>query len=155
MSYPARPNAQQVGALIGAALDPVMRKRGLTSVDLLRWWPDIVGASNAALTRPERIRWPRGAGPAVLFIRADPAVALPLSYEREQIRERLNGFFGYPAVGEVRIVRHPVAAPGGEGKPEPAPDPRAMAALELRLAATAPALRESLLSFGRAVLARS
>ena len=42
-----------------------------------------------------------------LVVRCDPALALQFSYETDRVRERLNAYFGYPAVGAVRIVQQP------------------------------------------------
>ena len=46
---PSRPNAKAIGSLIGGTLDPVLKKRGLLKVELLNWWPDIVGEELAEL----------------------------------------------------------------------------------------------------------
>ena len=154
MAYPARPNARPVGELIGGALDPIVKKRGLARAELLAWWPDIVGAAYADATAPERIRWPRaGQGGATLVVRCDPALALQLAHETERVRERLNGFFGYPAVARVSIVQQRIAARERPAAPrEPAAIP---AALDGRLDRCDAPLRESLRELARQVLARS
>ena len=153
MSHPTRPNAKPVAELISSALDPIVRKRGLARAELIAWWPEIVGATYAGATAPERIRWPRDGGAAVLTIRCDPALALQLSYETERVRERLNGYFGYSAVGAVRIVqaamkrdRKAQASETEASLPEPA---------ERRLAALEGPLAASLRRLGRMVLAAS
>jgi hypothetical protein len=153
LSHPARPNAKPVAELIAGALDPIVRKRGLARAELIAWWPEIVGATYAGATAPERIRWPRDGGAAVLTIRCDPALALQLSYETERVRERLNGYLGYPAVGAVRIVQAAV----GRERPKRAlqTDTTIPEAAELRLAALEGPLGDSLRTLGRLVLAGS
>lgn len=155
----AKPQARPIGELIGPALDPIIRKRGLAKADILAWWPDIVGKAYAGKTRPERIRWPRASDPdggaATLIIRCDPSVALQLAHETDQIRERLNRFLGFQAVGAVRIVQHPIGA-----EPETPPqsrtaDPDRLAMLETRLKPLDEPLAQSLKALGRNVLARS
>ncbi len=153
MAHPTRPNAKPVAELISGALDPIVRKRGLARAELIAWWPEIIGAAYAGGTAPERIRWPRDGGAAVLTIRCDPALALQLSYETERVRERLNGYFGYPAVGAVRIVQ-------GKLRREPPPSGRPLERdipeeVERRLAALEGPLGASLRELGRLVLARS
>lgn len=106
MSQPPR-HAKSLAELIGRSLDPLVRKRGLARTELLAWWPDIVGAAYADRTAPERIRWARG-GAATLVVRCDPSLALQFAHEADSVRERLNSYFGYAAVGAVRIVQHPV-----------------------------------------------
>jgi len=153
LSPPARPNAKSVAELIGPALDPLVRKRGLARAELISWWPDIVGAAYAGRTAPERIRWPRDGKAATLFVRCDPSLALQFSYETDRVRERLNSYFGYPAVGAIRIVQHrigPEAAPA-----QNAPEPESPPELEERLAGLEGPLQDALRTLGRRVLAGS
>jgi hypothetical protein len=159
MSHPtpprSRPQARSLAELVGPTLDPVLRKRGLARSELFAWWPEIVGETYARSAAPERIRWPRGGGAAVLFVRCDPAVALHLTHERDRIRERLNGFLGYPAVAEVRIRQQPPSRPAAAKPAAAAPDPARLAALDKRLAGVDGPLREALAELGRLVLTRS
>jgi len=160
MSQPSwpknRPQARSLAELIGPTLDPVLRKRGLARAELFAWWPDIVGETYARSAAPERIRWPRGGGAAVLFVRCDPAVALHLAHERDRIRERLNGFLGYPAVAEVRIRQQPPSRPAAAAEPTvEVPDPARLAALDRSLGRVEGPLREALAELGRLVLTRS
>ena len=153
MSHPGRPAARPIAELIGPALDPIVRKRGLARAEIISWWPDIVGAAYAEHTAPERIRWPRDGKAATLVVRCDPAVALQLSYETDPVRERLNGYFGYPAVGAVRIVQQKTGTANGPAKPPKQPD--IPSGLEARLGAFDGPLREAFLALGRQVLAKS
>jgi hypothetical protein len=154
MQRPRRPAAKPLAELIGGTLDPMMRKRGLARAELLAWWPEIVGAAYAGRTSPERIRWPRDGTAATLIVRCDPALSLQLAHEVDRIRERLNAFFGYPAVGAVKIVQHsfggepdrPVAAPAAAEIPDE---------LEERLGRMEGPLRESFRALARNVLAGS
>lgn len=155
-SWPkSRPQAKSLAELIGPTLDPVLRKRGLARSELFAWWPEIVGEAYALSAAPERIRWPRGGGAAVLFVRCDPAVALHLMHERDRIRERLNGFLGYPAVAEVRIRQQPPVRASSVEAPARHADPARLAALEKQLGGVQGPLREALAELGRLVLTRS
>jgi hypothetical protein len=130
-----------------------MRKRGLARAELISWWPEIVGETYAASTAPERIRWPRDGTAATLFVRCDPAFALQFTHETDSVRERINRYFGYAAIGLVRIVQRPI---GPEARPSVAvPDPATLpAGTEARLASIDDPLRDSLRMLGRSVLAR-
>ena len=154
MSPPARPKAKPVAELIGPALDPLVRKRGLARAELISWWPDIVGAAYAGRTAPERIRWPRDGKAATLFVRCDPSLALQFSYETDRVRERLNSYFGYPAVGAIRIVQQRIG-PEAAAPPVEAPEPESPPELEERLAGFEAPLQEALRTLGRRILARS
>jgi hypothetical protein len=153
VAHPTRPAARPVAELIGKSLDPIVKKRGLARAELLAWWPDIVGAAYAGRTAPERIRWPRDGTAATLFVCCDPSLALQFQHEADRVRERLNSYFGYPAVGAIRIVQRAVGsnAEPTKAQPEPAIDP----AMESRLDRFDRPLRDSLRALAKGVLARS
>ena len=155
MPHPSRPAAKPVAELIGRALDPLVRKRGLARAELIAWWPDIVGAAYAGRTAPERIRWPRDGKAATLVVRCDPSLALQFAHETDRVRERLNAYFGYPAVGAVRIVQHPIGAQRATSREASAGAPKFRPAMESRLDRVEGPLRDSLRALGRSVLARS
>lgn len=129
-AYASSPKGGRVQARALAALTPVVTKTafqkfGFATVQLVADWERIVGARLAKTTAPDRIRWPRRpetssrsqtdwdgstrAG-ATLVVRVEPAVALDVQYQAAIILERVNAFFGYRAVHELRIVQGPVAA---------------------------------------------
>lgn len=153
MPHPSKPRAKPLAELIGRSLDPLVRKRGLARAELLSWWPEIVGAAYAGRTAPERIRWARD-GAATLVVRCDPSVALQFQHETDRVRERLNAYFGYPAVGAVRIVQQKVG-PGPQAEPEPRRAVEIPAALKDRLERFDAPLKDALSTLARGVLARS
>ena len=91
----------------------------------------------------------------MLFIRCDPAFALSLDYEREPIRQRLNGFLGFPAVGAVRILQFPLRREDRNAQPAPAADPERAEKLAGRIGDTDDPLNASLLRLGLSIIARS
>jgi hypothetical protein len=154
VQHPWRPAAKPIAELIAGTLDPIARKRGLARAELLSWWPDIVGPAYAGRTAPERIRWPRDGTAATLVVRCDPALSLQLAHEKDRVRERLNAFFGYPAVGAVKIVAHRIgAAPEKEAKPSA--ERKISPATEDRLNRVEGPLKDSLRALARGILARS
>jgi hypothetical protein len=86
-------------------------------------WPRIAGPELAAWTTPERLKWPQAyeAAPeaeeesrrpgATLVLRVDPARALDVEYRSRQILERINSYFGYRAIAELRLLQAPVTSP--------------------------------------------
>jgi hypothetical protein len=99
--------------LVGRVVDPVIAKRGFAGADLIAAWPAIVGQAYADFTQPERLLWPRtreAAEPAagVLFLKVDGPRAIFLQHELPQIRERINAFLGYAAIGQIRLAQGPV-----------------------------------------------
>ena len=119
--------ARAIGAYIARALDPAARARGFATTALLSEWPAIAGADLAEFTMPDRVVWPRrdqngreqsGAGAAVprgwkpegaiLVLRVEGPRAIEVQHRSGQILERVNTYFGYRAIAEMRILQAPV-----------------------------------------------
>src|SRR5690606_6271366 len=104
-------------------LDPLLRKRAGMTIGLVQSWEEIVGERLAAVTRPEKIAWPRRLHedepfePAALVIACEGAAALRLQHETGGIIGRVNAFLGLAAVGRIRIVQQPVAPPQRRNPP--------------------------------------
>lgn len=159
-----RREAKPLADLIGKPMEAACRKRGFATADLIAAWPDIVGERYAERTCPETLQWPRrpeaaesgAVDPATLVIRTDGPTALYLQHEIPQVIERINTFFGWAAVGRIKIVQKPLLRP----KPQRRPGLRPLAAdEEARLAGTLGGvendrLREALSRLGHAVLGR-
>ncbi len=155
-----RRNPVPVSDLVAGVLDPMLRKRAGISIGLVQSWEEIVGPGLAPVSRPERIRWPRRRHeddpfqPAVLLVACSGAAALRIQHETGEIIERVNAFFGFPAIGGIRIVQKPLAP--SPGKPKAAI--RALSSAEkARLAGTLSGiddagLRAALERLGRTVL---
>lgn len=124
--------ARAVGAFVPKLTRKAFEKFGFSAATLLTDWAAIVGKELAGFTVPERLKWPRGvdfredveAGAegrpgATLILRVDPARALDIEYKGQQILERINGYFGYRAIAEMRIRQVPLAKPPAS-KPAPA-----------------------------------
>jgi hypothetical protein len=97
-------------------------RHGFAQADVVASWAEIAGEELAAVSAPERIKWPRGSGEAAqksggtLVIRAAPGRALELQYEASRLVSRINSFFGYGAVAAIKVVQ----APGSLRKAPPA-----------------------------------
>ena len=115
-----------VGAMLPKITRKVFEKFGFSTATLLTDWAIIVGADLAAFTAPERLKWPRGyegaatgeaeAGRpgATLMLRVEPARALDVQYKARLLIDRINAYFGYRAVAEIRLVQAPLIKSGGE-----------------------------------------
>ena len=127
-----RPNTlfgvKAVGSFVPGLTRKAFEKYGFSAATLITDWPAIVGRELAAVTAPERLKWPRavehaeddtsrseskGRPGATLVLRADGSQALAVQYGSRQIIERINAYFGYAAVAELRIVQAPVDAATG------------------------------------------
>jgi hypothetical protein len=99
-------------------------RHGFAQAEVITNWGDIVGHDLAEVSAPERIKWPRGSGEeaqksgGTLVIRAAPGRALELQYEASCIIGRVNSFFGYGAIGQIKVMQ---AQELGKRPPRPAP----------------------------------
>lgn len=158
-----RRGLQHLGRVIGRITDPALRKRGFVHAGVVNRWGAIVGAELSRVSAPRRISWPtRQAEPGVLHVRVESARATEIQHMTPLIIERVNAYFGYRAIGAVRLTQdgtwaapdsggaRSTAAEGdlpgrGRGRPEGIGD---------HVARTRdPALREALAALGRRLAA--
>lgn len=113
--------------LVGKAMTPACRKRGFASVDIVTAWPDIVGERYGTRVLPDKLIWPRQPElsdpekppqPATLVVHTDGATAMMLSHDSAQVIERINTFYGWAAIGRIKILQKPVRTKQTE-KPKP------------------------------------
>jgi hypothetical protein len=133
-----------VGSFLPSLTTKALQKYGFSAASLIMEWPSIVGSEIARYAAPERLKWPRSpeiaddeadAGArsrrsgAVLMLRVDSAKALDVQYRAAQIIERINAYFGYAAVAQLRTVQAPMppAASRREARARPEPLTREVA----------------------------
>lgn len=159
---PKRANkAVQLGEMIGATLDPALRRRGFANRDLIANWSVIAPTPYDKVAIPDKLVWPRRDRPdpegAVLYVRCIEGHGLLLAHEAPAIAAAINRYFGYLLVGTVRLS----PAHFVPGKPivekKPAPLPRQV---EDKVAAPLVSvadegLREALARLGRGVLGKN
>ena len=136
-----------VGSFVPRLTRKAFEKYGFSAATLLTDWAVIVGPQLAAYTAPDRLKWPRavdaygdvdssaqGRPGATLILRVDGGRALDVEYRKRELVERINSYFGYRAVADLRILQAPVQAatalPRAVIGPR-APQPRAVIAPEI------------------------
>jgi hypothetical protein len=126
--------AKAVGAYVARMLDPIARARGFATTAILSQWPTVVGEELASFTAPDRLVWPRRTEDreapsaqsawrndgAILVIKVDGPRAVELQHRAEQILERLNTYFGYRAIAQLRFLQAPVSRARNQPPPPPA-----------------------------------
>ncbi len=147
-SYP-RPLAD----VLHKTLNDAFAKQGFASTELVTRWTEIVGAEIAAHSEPEKIQWPRaghGPEPGILVLRVEGPTAIEIQHLSGVVLERVNRFFGWQAVGGLRLRQAPL---GRKQRPDrPAPDPDAAARIAAGLTEIADDnLRDALARLGAAI----
>ena len=106
--------------LLPAAGGAAFRRFGFVQSSIVSRWAEIVGARYAAVSSPESIRFPAGKKSAgVLNLVVEGAHAPMMQHVAPAIVERVNAFFGYPAVARVAFRQGIVQAE--RARPRPAP----------------------------------
>jgi len=155
MNKSARSQPRTLADILRKTLNEAFAKQGFASTELVTRWADIVGVEIAAHSEPERIRWPRPIGaelpePGTIVLRVEGPSAIEIQHQSAVILERINRFFGWQAVGDLRLRQAPLTR-----RPVPAPT-EPDAEKQARLAATLgdvadERLREALARLGAAV----
>jgi len=117
---PARSKrARAVSDLLPQAGGAAFRRFGFVQSSIVSRWREIVGVRYAAISTPDSIRFPHGKrSSGTLTLIVEGAHAPMLQHVAPTIIERVNAFFGYPAVervafrqGIVRAARKSRLAP--------------------------------------------
>jgi len=116
---------QRIHARLASSFLPKLTRKaferyGFATPALITDWPAIAGARLAALSQPERLKWPRKAANveeidetsrnrpgATLVLRVHPAVALEIEYAAADVMGRVNSYLGYRAVARIQVVQDP------------------------------------------------
>jgi hypothetical protein len=160
--------ARAVGSYVPRVTKASFEKFGFSTAAMLTEWHAIVGSDLARMTAPDRVKWPRHDGSlceegesagregATLVLRVDGPRALEIQYKTRQIIDRINAYFGYAAIGAIRILQAPVTAPSPARAPQPATAPTGSAIAAPDLSAVAcDGLRAALLRLHRGVADRT
>jgi hypothetical protein len=109
---PARARRMRAMAdLLPAAGGAAFRRFGFVQSSIVSRWAEIVGVRYAAVSSPESIRFPVGKKSAgVLTLIVEGAHAPMMQHVAPAIQDRVNHFFGYPAVARVAIRQGAVQA---------------------------------------------
>ncbi|WP_084583619.1 DUF721 domain-containing protein [Sphingomonas azotifigens] len=118
---PQRSNrVRAVSELLPDVGGAAFRKFGFVQHSVVSRWAEIVGERYARVSAPESIRFPRGKREeGVLALTVSGAFAPMMQHIAPEIIERVNRFFGYPAVAKLAI-RHGDLRPAA-AKPAPPP----------------------------------
>ena len=92
---------------MGHLTQAIFGKKGFVSVDLITNWADIVGPDLAMGVLPMRLTFPKEKrSQGTLHVRtAGGAFSLMFEHQKNRVIERVNMYFGYPAVSEIHQLQ--------------------------------------------------
>lgn len=94
------------GADVRRLIAPVLGKKGFIQADILARWTDILGAELATGVQPASLSFSKTADGALLRVNAySGAYAMEFNARKQQIIEKLNTYFGYRAISDIRVMQ--------------------------------------------------
>lgn len=107
-----RGRIRAVGDIVPQVGAASFRRFGFAQSAVVSRWREIVGPRYADVSTPESIRFPPGRrAEGVLSLVVDGAHAAVMQHVAPEIIERINRFFGYPAVARLAIRQGAPAVP--------------------------------------------
>lgn len=100
--------------------------RGFAGSDILEYWEDIVGADLARGIAPQKLSFEkdnRTRGTLVVKS-AGGAFAMLFEHQKDRVIQRINAFFGYPAVSRIKIIQGALKLKSEPIKPRPKQIPK-------------------------------
>ena len=122
MDKPRQSQPRPLAELLHKTLNEAFAKQGFASTELVTRWTEIVGVEIAAHSQPEKIQWPRAIGedlpePGTLILRVEGPTAVEIQHLSRVILERVNRFFGWQAVGSLRLRQAPLSKRAAPKRP--------------------------------------
>lgn len=146
-----------IGSFVGKSARAALVRRGFAHADILSKWANIVGPNLYKVSSPERLSFSHHNNrDATLKVRVSPGHAPEFQHFEPLIIERINGFFGYSAVGRLQIIQAPVKRPKIAQKisiPEPSAEQAEWLSATLENVED-DALKEKLFALGRAIVGK-
>lgn len=95
----------QTSKLLQDRIRKASEGRGFAQSRVLTHWEEIAGADLAAIARPVEVKYGRQGFGATLTILTTGANAPIVNMRSEELRERINGVYGYNAIARIRITQ--------------------------------------------------
>ena len=115
---PRAMGTRSVGEMMPSVGGTAFRKFGFVQSAVVSRWAEIVGPRYADVSSPESIRFPGGKrSDGVLNLTVEGAHATMMQHVAPTIIDRVNQFFGYPAVARIAIRQTPVSKPEARRAP--------------------------------------
>ena len=84
---------------------PILGKHGFVGIDILANWEEIVGADLARGIQPQKLTFDgsKRTGGTLHVLSAGGAFAMLFEHQKSRVLERINTYFGYPAIARFKI----------------------------------------------------
>ena len=112
MTIPRR-KFKTIGTNVTKIVKPLISKRGFGNSEIINNWVNIVGDKLAQNITPQKISYNSNSNlDGVLLLRVNSSsVALEIQYIGKQIINKINTYFGFRAIGRIKIIQGPIPTP--------------------------------------------
>ena len=112
MTIPRR-KFKTIGTNVTKIVKPLISKRGFGNSEIINNWVNIVGDKLAQNITPQKISYNNNSNvDGVLLLRVNSSsVALEIQYIEKQIVNKINTYFGFSAIGRIKIIQGPIPTP--------------------------------------------
>ena len=112
MTIPRR-SFKTIGTNVTKIVKPLISKRGFGNSEIINNWVNIVGNKLAQNIMPQKISYNSNSNlDGVLLLRVNSSsVALEIQYVEKQIINKINTYFGFRAIGRIKIIQGPIPSP--------------------------------------------
>ena len=112
MTIPRR-KFKTIGTNVTKIVKPLISKRGFGNSEIINNWINIVGDKLAQNITPQKISYNSNSSvDGILLLRVNSSsVALELQYIEKQIVNKINTYFGFSAIGRIKIIQGPIPSP--------------------------------------------
>lgn len=155
-----RNRTMNIADVLSGALDPVLKKRGFASRDIITHWTAMAPEPYGKVAIPDKLSWPRGERSeegATLVLRCIPGHAMAIAHDGPRIAAAVNRYFGFLVVGNVRLSAEPFTPGSGDkGQKTVQPSQNVIAKVGAQVADIEnEAVREALRTLGHALASKS
>ena len=93
-----------VGKSLPRGLKTILKKGGYNYSSMINNWTNLVGKNISDVAYPKSIKTGRELRNGVLILNVDHGDQLFVEYSKKDIIDKINAFFGYQFIKEVRLV---------------------------------------------------
>ncbi len=96
--------ARTLGKCLNHLVEPICKKQGFVNASVVLDWPQIVGQSFADLCQIIKVTFPFNSRlDGCLHMNTTSSMAAVLAYEEPLILEKINRYYGYQAISQLKI----------------------------------------------------
>ena len=93
-----------VGNSLPKALDKILKKGGHNYSSIINNWVELVGKENSQKCYPKSIKTNKELKDGVLVLNVNHGNQLDVEYSKKNIIDKINSFFGYNFIKQIKIV---------------------------------------------------